>query len=159
MDVIAVMAGDGQMDPAMLDQFIQPVADGQADYAKGNRLSKQHIHEMPLWRRFGNFILTTLTRISSGYWHVSDPQNGYTAISAVTLRKLDLKTIERGFAFENSMLVNLNLIEAKVVDIPHSAIYRGQQSKIRYGKFIVNTSWILLKDFARRIRWKYFKRK
>jgi glycosyltransferase involved in cell wall biosynthesis len=160
MDVIAVMDGDGQMDPAILDQIIMPIVDGKADYSKGNRLSNSKDKaEMPVFRAFGNVILTFLSRISSGYWHISDPQNGYTAISTKILKHIDLLKIERGYAFENNMLARLNVIGAKVVDIPHPAIYRGQKSKIRYGNFIFKTSWILFKDFIWRIWMKYFQRK
>ncbi len=159
MDVIAVMAGDGQMDPFVLPLILDPVVDGKADYSKGNRLSNQKDRtEMPAWRAFGNFLLTNLSRISSGYWHISDPQNGYTAISVEILRKLDLNHIEKGFAFENNMLVNLNVIGSRVIDIPHPSIYRGQKSKIRYSEFIIKTSWILLKDYIWRIWAKYLRK-
>ncbi len=160
MDVVAVMAGDGQMDPDILDRIITPVVEGRADYCKGNRLSStEDQREMPPWRTFGNVLLTGLSRIASGYWHITDPQDGYTAISTAILKKMDIDKIEGGFAFENSMLVRLNVAGAKVVDVPHPAVYRGQQSKIRYGKFIINTSWILLKDFVWRIWMKYIRRK
>jgi glycosyltransferase involved in cell wall biosynthesis len=159
MDIIAVMAGDGQMDPAVLERILAPVIDGKADYSKGNRLSSpEDIKEMPAWRSFGNFLLTLLSRASSGYWRMSDPQNGYTAISAEILRKLDLDRVEKGFAFENNMLARLNVLGARVMDVPHPAVYRGQKSKIRYGKFIINTTWILWKDFVWRIWHKYVKR-
>jgi glycosyltransferase involved in cell wall biosynthesis len=156
MDVLAVLAGDGQMD---LNIFLDPIVEGKVDYTKGNRLSnREHRKEMPLWRAFGNFLLTNLTRIASGYWSISDPQDGYTAISAETLKKLDIDKIKTGFAFENDMLVKLNVIGARVLDVPHPAIYRGQKSKIRYSKFILNTSWILLKDSIWRIYAKYLKK-
>ncbi len=153
MDIVAVMAGDGQMDPLILDKILDPVAGGAADYAKGNRLSRaEHKKEMPAWRAFGNLLLTNLTRIASGYGDIGDPQNGYTAISAGTLKRLDLKNIETGFAFENDMLVKLNAIDARVLDVPHPAVYRGQQSKIRYSRFIIRTSWVLFKGFFWRVR-------
>jgi len=152
MDISAVMAGDGQMDPGILNKILDPVAEGKADYVKGDRLSRrEHRKEMPLCRTIGNFLLTYLTRIASGYWNISDPQGGYTAISVATLKKLDLDRIERGFAFENDMLVKLNVLRARVMDVPHPAIYRGQGSKIKYSKFIIMTSWILFKDFIWRI--------
>ena len=158
VDVVAVMAGDGQMDPTILSHMLDPVVSGKADYAKGDRLSRlEHRREMPAWRMFGNFLLTNLSRIASGYWHVSDPQNGYTAISRETLQKLDLSRIERGFAFENDMLVKLNVVGARVVDVHHLAIYRGQHSKINYVSFIVKTSWVLLKGCVWRIWVKYVK--
>jgi glycosyltransferase involved in cell wall biosynthesis len=158
IDVIAVMAGDGQMDPAILHQILDPVVEGRAEYAKGNRLSPGYNKEMSSWRRFGNFLLTVLNRIASGYWHISDPQNGYTAISADILRKLNFDSIYRGFAFENDMLVKLHVTGARVVDIYHPAVYRGQQSKIRYHSFIVKTSWLLLKDFLWRLWLEHIKR-
>ena len=154
IDVMAVMAGDGQMDPALLYRILDPVVEGRAEYAKGNRLSLPgYKKEMSAWRSFGNFLLTILNRIASGYWHISDPQDGYTAISAEALRKLDLNGIYRGFAFENDMLVKLHVTGARVIDVSHPAVYRGQKSKIRYPCFIVKTSWLLLKDFLWRL-WK-----
>ena len=145
------------MDPAILTNFLDPIVEGKADYTKGTRLSNStDKQEMPKWRLFGNFCLTFLSRVSSGYWHISDPQDGYTAISKEVLKKLDIRKIERGFAFENNMLVKLSVARARVMDIPHPAIYRGQRSKIKYSKFIINTCWILLKDFLWRWRKKYF---
>lgn len=160
MDVLVVMAGDGQMDPAILSNVLDPVVEGKADYVKGDRLTKQeHRKEMPTWRTFGNLLLTWLTRIASGYWNISDPQDGYTAISLEILKKLDLDRIEKGFAFENDILVKLNVVGARVKDVQHPAVYRGQRSKIHYSKFILRTSWILLKDFFWRIWAKYLRRK
>lgn len=159
LDIVAVMAGDGQMDPAILSKFLDPVIQGTADYAKGNRLSHtEHVKGMPTFRKFGNFILTYLTRIASGYWNISDPQNGYTAISSNTLRLLDLDEVEKGFAFENDLLVRLNVVSARVVDVPHQSIYTGQQSKINYLKFIITTSRLLSRDTLWRIWAKYIKR-
>jgi glycosyltransferase involved in cell wall biosynthesis len=157
-DVVAIMAGDGQMDPSILYKIIEPVVQGKADYAKGNRLTNhQHLKEMPAWRIFGNILLTYLEKMASGYWHISDPQNGYTAISARALRNLNLDKVEKGFAFENDILVKLNVIGAQVIDVPHPAIYHEQQSKIRYTSFIGRTSWLLIKDFLWRLYTEYFK--
>jgi len=158
MNVLAVMAGDGQMDPSILYEILDPVVEGRADYAKGDRLSiPQYRNGMSTWRVLGNFLLTHLTRISSGYWDISDPENGYTAISTEVLRRL-VDGIENGFAFENNLLVKLHVIGARVVDVPHPALYQGQHSKIRYPRFIVTTSWLLLKDFLWRLWVEYIKR-
>jgi len=155
-DIIAMVDADGQMDTARLPDFLNPLLSGKADYAKGNRFSnKKHIDGMPTWRIFGNRILTILTRIASGYWHVNDPQNGYTTITRNTLEKIDLDKIYRGFAYENDMLVKLNVVGAKIIEIPHPAIYGEQISKIKYPKFVVTTSWLLLTDFLWRIWKKY----
>lgn len=159
LDIVGIMAGDGQMDPSIFQTLLDPIALGEADYAKGNRLSRsEHRKEMPLFRLFGNFLLTTLTRIASGYWNISDPQDGYTAISTKMLKMINLDEIEKGFAFENDMLVKLNAVRTRVIDIPHQAIYRGQKSKIHYSKFIIRTSWLLLKDSVWRVWVKHLKR-
>lgn len=156
MDIMAVMAGDGQMDPLFLADIIRPIIDGQAEYVKGNRLSSsQHRKDMPVFRYIGNFLLTNFSRISTGYYNISDPQNGYTAITANTLKKLDLDKIERGYAFENDMLIRLNCIRARVVDVRHPAVYQGTHSKIRYPQFIIRTSWVLFSGYFRRLWMKY----
>ena len=158
MDVLAVVAGDGQMDPSILDKILDPIVEDKADYVKGNRLSSRKQRKgMPTYRILGNLILTYLTRIASGYWNITDPQNGYTAISTDTLKKLDLDRIEKGFAFENDMLVKLNVVGVRVMDVKHSAVYDGQHSKIHYPRFIIITSWILLRDFLWRFWVKHFK--
>lgn len=152
MDVVAVMAGDGQMDPAVLPMILDPVVEGRADYSKGDRLSvRRHREGMPALREFGNTLLTYLTRIASGYWHISDPQNGYTAISSSVLLRLDLNRVQQGFYFENDLLVKLHVCDAKVTDVPHPARYGSERSKIRYLDFMVNTSWLLLKGFLWRL--------
>jgi len=163
MDVMAIMAGDGEMNPAMLEKVLDPVVEGKAEYAKGNRFSTpQHKKGMSAWRIFGSFLLTHLTRMASGYWHMSDPQHGYTAISGEVLQKLELDKIYKSFAFENDMLVKLNVIGARVIDIPMpvpaSFRYSKKYSKIRYPRFIVKTSWLLLKDFFWRLWVKYIRR-
>ena len=156
VNIVAIMDGDGQMIPSILSDFLDPIISGTADCSKGSRLSRRdHNREMPRWRLFGNFLLTYLTRIASGYWHISDPQNGYIAISIEILKKIDLANIERGFAFENDLLVKLNVASARIVNIAHPAIYRGQSSKIIYSSFIVQTSWLLVKDFGWRLWKKY----
>ena len=163
MDVIAIMAGDGEMDPVFLDKILDPVAEGRADYAKADRFSVAgHKDGMSAWRIFGSFFLTYLTRIASGYWHVSDSQHGYTAISREVLEKLPLDKLYKGYAFENDMLVKLNVIDARVLDIPmpmpESAAVSKKYSKIKYHSFIIKTGWLLFKDFLWRIWVKHVKR-
>lgn len=159
MDILSVMAGDGQMDPELLEQILCPVADGKADYSKGNRLSTtENRRKMPFGRILGNLLLTYMTRIASGYWRISDPQNGYTAIARDVLGRIHLDNVEKGFAFENDLLVKLKVAGARVVDIPHPARYGLRRSKIKYAHFAVRTSWILLKGFLWRVREEYLKR-
>ena len=159
MDVVAIMAGDGQMDPAILDRILDPVVQGRADYSEGDRLSvPQHRRGMSAWRAFGNFLLTYLARIASGYWHISDPQNGYTAVSRGVRERVDLNKVETASAFKNDLLVKLHVCGARVVNVPHPARYRGEHSKIKYLHFVLSTSWPLLKDFLCRLWVEYVRR-
>ena len=156
MDIVAVMAGDNQMDPAFLPSLLDPIIEGKADYAKGNRLlSPEYRRGMSKWRFFGNSILTFLTKMASGYWQLMDPQNGYTAISGQALERINLDLIYPWYGYCNDLLVKLNVYGFRVVDVPHPARYGKEKSKIRYSKYIPKVSWLLLKDFFWRLKMKY----
>jgi glycosyltransferase involved in cell wall biosynthesis len=156
MDVVVVMDGDGQMDPDILPTIIGPVVDGKADYAVGDRLAgPSHWRGMPPWRLFGNTLLSGLTRIASGYWHIRDPQNGYTAISASTLADLDFDRLYDQYGFLNDLLVNLNVEGKRVATVPMYARYGDEESGIRYSSFVPGLSFLLLKDFIWRLREQY----
>ena len=157
IDVTAVMAGDNQMDPADLEAIAAPVARGEVDYAKANRLFTGRAWELiPRTRYLGNAVLSLLTKIASGYWHVADSQSGYTAISRQTLELLDLDRIYKRYGFPNDMLVHLNVINARVRDVPSRPVYGvGESSGIRLRKVIPSISWLLLKAFFWRMREKY----
>ena len=119
MDVTVVMAGDNQMDPAELETIAGPVLRGEVDYAKANRLISGRAWELiPRSRYLGNAVLSLLTKIASGYWHVADSQAGYTAISLDTLESLDLDRVYTRYGFPNDLLVHLNVINARVRDVP-----------------------------------------
>ncbi|WP_290813734.1 glycosyltransferase family 2 protein [Halovivax sp.] len=152
LDVVAVMNGDGQMDPAILDRIVDPVVAGRADYAKGNRLSNADDRaEMPAWRLFGNGVLTFLTKCVSGYWRMSDPQNGYTAISGRALELIDLDRLYEDYGFCNDLLVHCNVHGMRVEDVPMRSRYGDERSHIRYSTFVPSLSWLL----ARRAAWRY----
>lgn len=156
IDIIAVMAGDNQMDPVQLLKLLDPLVKGAADYCKGDRLSRSELTKgMSRWRRSGNVILTRLTRISSGYWRLQDPQNGYTAINRETLAQLNLNKIYPRYGYCNDMLAKLNVIGAKVKDVQIPARYGEEKSKIKYGNYIRKVSLLLLKNFFWRITHKY----
>jgi glycosyltransferase involved in cell wall biosynthesis len=157
IDVTCVMAADGQMDPGDLEQIAAPVARGEVDYAKANRLfTGQAWQLMPRHRYLGNAVLSMLTKIASGYWHVADSQSGFTAISRETLERLDLDRIYPRYGFPNDMLVHLNVWNARVRDIPSRPIYGvGERSEIRLWRVIPAIAWLLFKAFFWRLREKY----
>ncbi len=158
MDITVVMAGDNQMDPAYLPDILAPIVEGRADYTKGNRLlNSEYSKGMSRWRLFGNTILTFLNKIASGYWQLSDPQNGYTAISRRTLESIDLDSIYPWYGYPNDMLIKLNAYGFRVIDVPHPARYGNEKSKITYGKYIVKVSLLLLRGFFWRLWMKYIK--
>jgi len=157
IDVACVMAGDNQMDPDDLEAIAGPVARGEVEYAKANRLFTGRAWELiPRNRYLGNAVLSLLTKIASGYWHVADSQSGYTAVSRRTLELLDLDRIYPRYGFPNDMLVHLNVISARVRDVPSRPVYGvGETSGIRLGKVIPAISWLLTKAFFWRMREKY----
>jgi glycosyltransferase involved in cell wall biosynthesis len=155
-DVVAVMAGDNQMEPQYLPSLIDPIIDNKADYTKGNRLyNAEYRRGMSAWRTFGNIILTYLTKIASGCWHIMDPQNGYTAISRKVLGQLDVSQIYPRYGYCNSMLVWLNIHGFRVHDVLIPAKYANEKSKIRYSAYIPSVSLLLLNNFLWRMREKY----
>jgi glycosyltransferase involved in cell wall biosynthesis len=157
IDVTAVLAGDNQMDPAELPAIAGPVARGEVDYAKANRLFTGQAWELiPRTRYLGNAVLSLLTKIASGYWHVADSQAGYTAVGLPMLELLDLDRIYTRYGFPNDMLVHLNVWNARVRDVPSRPIYGvGERSGIRLRKVVPRISWLLLKGFFWRLREKY----
>lgn len=153
MDIVAVLDGDGQMDPAILDRVIDPVVKGRADYAKGNRLvDNDHWSEMSRWRLFGNTILTVMTKVASGYWGMRDSQNGYTAISADALETIDIDALYEDYGFLNDMLIRLRVHDMTVEDVPVEAVYGDEESGIVYSSFIPRLSALLLWGFLWRLR-------
>jgi glycosyltransferase involved in cell wall biosynthesis len=157
IDVTAVMAGDAQMDPDDLVNIVEPVANGNTDYCKGNRLFYGDAWNMiPHYRYLGNSFLSLLTKIASGYWHIADSQSGYTAISLIALKRIDLARIYKRYGMPNDLLIKLNQYDFRVTDIHIRPIYNvGEKSGIRLGRVIPRISWILFKGFWQRILFKY----
>ena len=157
VDVACVMAADGQMDPGDLETIAGAVAGCEVGYAKANRLfTGQAWQLMPRHRYLGNAVLSMLTKIASGYWHVADSQSGYTAISHELLERLDLERIYPRYGFPNDMLVHLNVWNARVRDIPSRPIYgQGERSEIKLWRVVPTIAWLLFKGFFWRLREKY----
>jgi glycosyltransferase involved in cell wall biosynthesis len=156
-DVTAVMAGDGQMDPVELDKIVEPIVDGSCDYVKGNRLFFGDAWNMiPHYRYLGNSLLSLMTKFASGYWHIADSQSGYTAISLIALKRINLDKIYRDYGMPNDLLIKLNQHDFRVRDVHIRPVYNvGEQSGIKLRKVIPRISWVLFKGFWQRLFLKY----
>jgi glycosyltransferase involved in cell wall biosynthesis len=148
-DVVCVMNADNQMDPEELREIALPVVRDEVDYTKANRLFTGEAWQLiPHYRYLGNAMLSLLTKIASGYWHIADSQAGYTAINRRMLELLDLENIYPRYGYPNDMLVHLNVWSARVRDVPSRPIYGiGEQSGIRLRSVVPRISWLLMKGF------------
>jgi dolichol-phosphate mannosyltransferase len=156
-DIMVKVDGDGQMDPRFIPELAAPLAAGLADYAKGNRFRDfAALKAMPKVRLFGNNVLSFLEKLFSGYWHIMDPTNGFTAIHRRAVRQLDLDKIAKGYFFESDMLLHLNLINARVVDVPMPARYGDEVSSLSIKKTLVNFPPRLMAGLFKRIFFQYF---
>lgn len=157
IDITVVMAGDGQMDPRDLPNLLNPVVEGKTDYAKGNRLFTGKAWKIiPKTRYLGNGVLSFLTKIASGYWHVADSQSGYAAITLETLKTIDLDAIYKRYGMPNDLLVKLNVYNFRVQDVPVTPVYGiGERSGIKIYKVVFTLSFLLIKLFLWRLKEKY----
>lgn len=157
MDIAAVMAGDGQMLPKDLPSILTPVVLDRADYAKANRLmSGTAFQKIPKTRYFGNSVLTFLTKIASGYWHVMDSQTGFTAINTKMLKLINWDKMYPRYGMPNDILVRLNVFNARVADVPIEPTYNvGEKSGIKLGKVLFSIPLMLLRMFFWRLKEKY----
>ncbi len=156
-DVVVRMDGDGQMNPKDLDSLIEPVVTGAADFAKGNRFFSGKAYEvMPKLRFLGTAFLSLLTKIVSGYWHLSDFQSGYVAISRKALETVDWQQMYKKYGQPNDQLILLNVYNFRVQDIPVDPVYHvGEVSGIKIKKVIFTLGWLLMKRFFWRLKEKY----
>lgn len=159
MYIAVKVDGDGQMNPALIPDFIEPIVCGEADYTKGNRFyNLEEIHQMPKVRLFGNAVLSLMNKLSSGYWDIFDPTNGYTAIHTDVLKKMPFSKISERYFFESDMLFRLNTLRAKVVDIPMDAHYDDEESQLKITKIIGDFFLKNIKNTYKRIFYNYFLR-
>lgn len=155
--IVVKMDADGQMDPADLANIVEPIRLGMAEYVKGNRFRVLHRAKgMPNHRRFGNVAMSFANKVASGYWHVFDPQCGYTAIAAPALESLDLTNISRDYFFENDMLCWLNTLGARVVDVPVATVYGDEVSHIKLSRIIATFPGRLIDRYVRRVWRRHF---
>jgi glycosyltransferase involved in cell wall biosynthesis len=156
-EIMVKVDGDGQMDPAILHEIAAPVIEGRADYAKGNRFSDfRALRRMPRVRLFGNSMLSFLLKAASGYWSMMDPTNGYTAINARTLDKLELDELDNRYFFESDLLIRLGTARAVVVDVPMAARYADENSSLNIPRVMLEFPPKILKGLLRRILLRYF---
>ena len=158
-DVIVKIDGDGQMDPTLIPDFISPIWMGEADYTKGNRFfDLEKLRLMPRARLFGNAMLSLISKLSSGYWTIFDPTNGYTAIHADVARRLPFDKISRRYFFESDILFRLNTIRAVVVDVPMDGKYGDEVSNLKISKIIWEFLVKHVGNFLKRIFYNYYLR-
>lgn len=157
MDVVVKVDGDGQMDTSKIPKMVTPILFGKADYTKGNRFSNvEDVRQMPRIRILGNLVLSFLTKVSSGYWHVFDPNNGFTAISKDVLAKLPLEKIDNRYFFESDMLFRLNIIGAHVSDISLPAIYGDEISNLSLKRVLFEFPIKHSRNLIKRIIYTYY---
>lgn len=158
-DIVVKVDGDGQMDPRLVPQFIAPIIRGEADYSKGNRFfSVYNVRRMPRRRLFGNAALSFMTKVSSGYWSIFDPTNGYTAAHHIALRQIEFKNISTRYFFESDMLINLGGVRAVVIDIPMEAIYDGETSNLKITKVLWEFLLKNVRETVKRVTYSYYLR-
>lgn len=159
MDIVVKIDGDGQMDPELIRQFTSPIERGEADYTKGNRFYRlESLQGMPPARLFGNAVLSFITKLSSGYWNLMDPTNGYTAIHTSIVRELPLDKISKRYFFESDMLFRLGTVRAVVRDIPMHAVYADEVSNLKIHKVIPEFLWNHGKRLFKRYTYLYWLR-
>lgn len=159
MDVIVKIDGDGQMDALLIAEFVMPILAGEADYVKGNRFfNLEELRAMPGIRLFGNAVLSFLSKLSTGYWNLFDPTNGYTAIHTDVAKILPFEKISRRYFFESDMLFRLNTIRAVAVDIPMSAKYGDEISNLKISRVMGEFLAKHVRNFFKRIFYNYYLR-
>lgn len=158
-DIVVKVDGDGQMDPALIPKFIRPIADGRADYTKGNRFfDLAFLRPMPGVRLFGNAVLSFLTKLSTGYWNMVDPANGYLAVHRKVLAMLPLEKISRRYFFESDLLFRLNILGAVIEEVPMESVYAGETSHLRVREVWAEFLFKNVRNFCKRIGYNYFLR-
>lgn len=160
MDVAVVMAGDAQMDPLDMPALLDAIIDDGVNYAKGNRLFVGDVRKkMPAFRYYGNQLLSLMTKMASGYWHIFDSQSGYAAIDKKALKRIDWDKMYKRYGQPNDLLVRLNVENMRVRDIPINPIYGiGEKSGIKVRTLIFTLSVLLFRRFLWRLKEKYIVR-
>ncbi|KAF1046230.1 MAG: Undecaprenyl-phosphate mannosyltransferase [Xylophilus sp.] len=157
--VVVKVDGDGQMRPELIPKFVAPILAGQADYTKGNRFyDLTHIRRMPVIRLLGNAVLSFMAKLSTGYWNLFDPTNGYTALHTRVACQIDFDKVSPRYFFETDMLFRLNIVRAVVVDIPMDAVYGDERSSLRITRILGEFLGKHARNLGKRLFYDYFLR-
>jgi len=158
-DVVVKIDGDGQMDPSLISTIAKPVLEGNADYSKGDRFdSLENLFGMPKVRIFGNAVLSLWAKFSTGYWSMTDPTNGFTAIHRKALEAMNLDKIRKSYFFESDILFRLNIANCVVADVPMAAVYRSEKSSMSILKVMFEFPWRHTVNLWKRIFYRYYLR-
>jgi dolichol-phosphate mannosyltransferase len=158
-DIVVKVDGDGQMDPKFIPQLVRPILEGEADYVKGNRFFLlENLEGMPAMRLLGNAVLSFMSKLSTGYWRIFDPTNGFTAIHARTLALIPLQKLNPRYFFESDILFRLAILRAVVKDMPQRAIYADESSGIKLPRIVPQFLWLHSRNFIKRIFYSYYLR-
>jgi len=158
-DILVKVDGDGQMDPRLVPQLVLPIVEGEADYVKGNRFfSAETVRRMPLVRLIGNAGLSFLTKLSTGYWDLFDPTNGFTALEANVGRELPFDKIHPRYFFESDLLFRLGVLRARVVELPAEAVYGDEESNLSVVHALLTFPFLHLRNLIKRVAYLYFLR-
>jgi glycosyltransferase involved in cell wall biosynthesis len=153
VDMAAVMAGDGQMDPQDLPRLLDPLVEGACDYVKGNRFAHPELpRAMPWLRIAGNVVLSLVTRVTSGYWGLFDSQCGYTAIAPRALSAIDLRRVFPRYGYLNDLLARLHAADIRIQEVPVRPVYGpGWRSGIRLHTVVYPIAFVLVRSMLRRL--------
>lgn len=158
-DIIVKIDGDGQMDPSLVPGLIKTLVENRADFAKGNRFeSPRTVRQMPAHRLIGNGFLSLFSKISTGYWSVNDPTNGFIAIRRETLEKLEPERLSNSYFFESDLLFRLSIVRARISELPMNALYGNEKSSLKVGKVLLTFPFLHFKNFVKRIVYNYYVR-
>jgi glycosyltransferase involved in cell wall biosynthesis len=159
IDVVVKVDGDGQMDPDLILTIAKPVLEGNADYSKGNRFdSLENLFSMPKIRILGNAVLSLWSKLSSGYWNITDPTNGFTAIHRKALEAIQLDKLRKTYFFESDLLFRLSIVNAVVMDVPMVSAYGNEKSNLKIRKVIFEFPWRHTVNLHKRLFYKYYLR-
>ena len=154
--VIVKVDGDGQMNGAFVADFAAPIINGEADYVKGNRFFDiERVLAMPRMRLVGNAGLSFFSKLSTGYWNLFDPTNGYVAIHADVARLIPMAKLHKRYFFESDLLFRLSILQAKVIELPLETVYNGETSNLSSWRCLVTFPFLHMRNFLKRLFYNY----